>query len=272
MEPNRGEVPKASPAPAKSTLTWGLVAQFIAAVLVVAVLVAGPQLWEVGGRLKDYVQGYLSRRSNHAEPIGPLRVSPPVKMPSKPTAAPAVSAPSAPATLAPPAPASTLAVKKVVVPSTEEAPRRSAAPIARTSASAPAARPTPLPSLRNAGVKRAPTPRPTATPATKWQSASEVAAAAAAPRPGMSPQQYFESLMRQGLQLYQSGWYGPAFGRFKQASMVMPASPNPLVWEARAAMHVGRYGEARQALERAIVLAPASPAAREARALLETFK
>ncbi len=88
----------------------------------------------------------------------------------------------------------------------------------------------------------------------------------------MSPQQYFDSLMRQGLQLYQSGWYGPAFGRFKQASLVMPSSPNPLVWEARAAMKAGRYAEARQALERAIALAPASPAAREARALLETFK
>jgi hypothetical protein len=236
MEPHAGEVPKAPSAPGKSHSTWGLVVQFIAAVVVVAVLVAGPDLWEAGGRLKGYLQGSLIGRPSHAEPIGPLRVSPPVKMPSKPTTAPVVSAPVAPATSAP-----------------------------------PAARPTALPSPRDTGVKRSPTPRPAATPASKWRSASEVASAAAAP-PGMSPQQYFDSLMRQGLQLYQSGWYGPAFGRFKQASLVMPSSPNPLVWEARAAMKVGRYAEARQALERAVALAPASPAAREARALLETFR
>ncbi len=214
--------------------------QFVAAVLVVAALVAGPQLWEVAGR--------LSHRPNHADPLGPLRVSPPVKMPAE-------SAPAAPATSAPPAPASTPAIKKVVVPANEEPPKIAA----------------PLPSPRDTGIRRTPTPRPAATPATKWQSASEVAAAAAVPA-GMSPQQYFDSLMSQGLQLYQSGWYGPAFGRFKQASQVMPKSPNPLLWEARSAMKVGRYAEARQALERAIALAPASPAAREARALLETFK
>lgn len=256
MEPTAGKVPKAPSAPGKFRSTWGLVVQFIAAVLVVAVLVAGPDLWEAGGRLKAYLRGYLIGRPNHAEPIGPLRVSPPVRMPSKPTAAPVVSAPIAPATVAPPASVSPPVIKVIAPP---------AAPVQ------PAARPTPLPSPRDTGVKRAPTPRPAATPASKWQSASEVASAAAAP-PGMSPQQYFDSLMRQGLQLYQSGWYGPAFGRFKQASLVMPSSPNPLVWEARAAMQVGRYAEARQALERAIALAPASPAAREARALLETFK
>lgn len=230
--------------------------QFIGAVLIVAVLVAGPQLWEAGARLKDYLQGYLSRRPNHAEPVGPLRVSPPVKMPSKPTAVPAVSAPAAPTTQAPP--------PRVAVPVTQTS---TGAPAAVQ----PAARPTPHPSPRDTGVKRAPTPRPAVTPAVKWQSTSEVAAAAAAP-PGMSPQQYFDSLMRQGMQLYQSGWYGPAFGRFKQASLVMPKSPIPLLWQARSAMKVGRYAEAREALERAIALAPTSPAAREARALLETFK
>jgi hypothetical protein len=248
MEPHTGQVPKVPSAPGVFRSTWGLVVQFIAAVLVVAVLVAGPDLWEAGGRLKDYLQG--------AEPIGPLRVSPPVKMPSKPTAAPVVLAPVAAATSAPPASVSPPVIKVTAPP---------APPVQ------PAARPTPLLSLRDTGVKHAPTPRPAATPAAKWHPTSEMSILAAAP-PGMTPQQYFESLMRQGLQLYQSGWYGPAFGRFKQASVVMPLSPNPLVWEARAAMQVGRYAEARQALERAIALAPASPAAREARALLETFK
>jgi Flp pilus assembly protein TadD len=78
--------------------------------------------------------------------------------------------------------------------------------------------------------------------------------------------------MRQGYQLYQEGWYGPAMGRFRQAALVMPSSPSPLLWQARSAMKVGRYSEARQALERAIALAPASPAAREALVMLDAFK
>jgi len=96
-------------------------------------------------------------------------------------------------------------------------------------------------------------------------------AAAAAP-PGLTPRQYFDALMRQGYELYQSGWFGPAMGRFRQAALVMPSSPSPLLWQARAAMKIGRYGEARQALERAVALAPASEAAREARVMLEWFK
>lgn len=72
--------------------------------------------------------------------------------------------------------------------------------------------------------------------------------------------------------MYQTGWYGPAMGRFKQAALVMPSSPSPLLWQARAALKIKRYDVARDALERVITVAPGSDAAREARAMLEWFK
>jgi Flp pilus assembly protein TadD len=75
--------------------------------------------------------------------------------------------------------------------------------------------------------------------------------------------------MKDGYQLYQTGWYGPAMARFKEAARVSPGSATVHLWYGRAAYRAGRAGEARAALERAIALSPASDAARDARALLE---
>lgn len=78
--------------------------------------------------------------------------------------------------------------------------------------------------------------------------------------------------MREGYQLYSTGWYGPAIGRFRQAAAVMPGSASAQLWMGRAAWKAGRLTEARQALERAIELDPTSAAAREARTLLERLE
>lgn len=75
--------------------------------------------------------------------------------------------------------------------------------------------------------------------------------------------------MQQGFQLYRSGWYGPAMGRFRQATAVIPKSAYAHLWVGRAGIKAGRHAEAREALERVIELAPTSDVARQARALLE---
>ena len=78
--------------------------------------------------------------------------------------------------------------------------------------------------------------------------------------------------MGDGHRLYQSGWYGPAMGRFRQGAAVKPQSQNAHLWIARSAMRTGRYDIARAAAERAIAIAPNNDAAREARALLDQLK
>jgi Flp pilus assembly protein TadD len=75
--------------------------------------------------------------------------------------------------------------------------------------------------------------------------------------------------MRDGYQLYQTGWYGPATARFKEAARVHPESATVHLWHGRAAYRAARLGEARAALERVLVMAPGTDAAREARFLLE---
>jgi tetratricopeptide (TPR) repeat protein len=82
----------------------------------------------------------------------------------------------------------------------------------------------------------------------------------------------YEALMQQGFQLYRSGWYGPAMGRFRQATSVVPKSAYAHLWIGRAGIKAGRYAEAREALERVIELAPASDVARQARALLDEVR
>lgn len=88
----------------------------------------------------------------------------------------------------------------------------------------------------------------------------------------VNPQAHFAALMGEGVQLYRSGWYGPAMGRFRQASAVIPASPRPYLWLGRAGIRAQRHREARWALERVIALAPASDAAREAQMLLNRLR
>jgi hypothetical protein len=88
--------------------------------------------------------------------------------------------------------------------------------------------------------------------------------------PRTDPRPMFAALMQEGYELYRGGWYGPAMGRFKAASQLMPSSVTAYLWTGRAGLKAGRTGEARRALEQVIVLAPASEAAREARTLLGT--
>lgn len=106
-----------------------------------------------------------------------------------------------------------------------------------------------------------PAPTPTLVPTT-----------APTPSPAPDPKVHFAGLMRQGVELYQGGWYGPAMARFRRATAVMPGSSSAHLWLGRAAIKAGRYAEARRALEQVIALAPGSPAAREAQALLVRFR
>jgi Flp pilus assembly protein TadD len=76
-------------------------------------------------------------------------------------------------------------------------------------------------------------------------------------------------MMRDGYRLYQTGWYGPAMARFKEAARVSPDSASVQLWYGRSAMRAGRPAEARAALERVVALAPSSDAAREARSLID---
>jgi hypothetical protein len=90
--------------------------------------------------------------------------------------------------------------------------------------------------------------------------------------PKTDPRPTFAALMQDGYELYRAGWYGPAMGRFKAASVIMPGSVTAFLWTGRAGLKAGRTAEARRALERVIALAPGSEAAREAKALLGTYE
>ncbi len=237
----------------RHTPTWLLLLEFMGAAIVVAMLVAGPQIFEASGKLKDQVQRYLNHHSSPANPVSPLRIAPPVKVPVNPPPVRTVSPPRTPASAAVPA---QMPVPTAAPVSTAEPPK----PATQQNAVQPPRKIATRPQADSAAVVKG-----------RLIVASDNAAAAGVPS-ALSPQQYYDALMRQGYQLYQSGWYGPAMGRFRQAVLVMPSSPSPLLWQARSAMKVGRYGEARQALERAIALAPASDAAREARVMLDWFK
>jgi TolA-binding protein len=88
--------------------------------------------------------------------------------------------------------------------------------------------------------------------------------------PKSNPRPAFAALMQDGYELYRSGWYGPAMGRFKAATQIMPSSVTAYLWMGRSGLRAGRTAEARRALEQVIVLAPGGEAAREARTLLGT--
>jgi tetratricopeptide (TPR) repeat protein len=81
----------------------------------------------------------------------------------------------------------------------------------------------------------------------------------------------YDAHLRKGIELYQSGWYGPAVGRFRRAAGITPTA-TAYLWIGRSAIRAGRHDEARIALERAIALAPESAAAKEANALLDRLK
>jgi TolA-binding protein len=116
-------------------------------------------------------------------------------------------------------------------------------------------------------------PKATSTPRAepKRAAAPRVAAPVLPEKPARKPdpRKQYEAFMQQGFQLYRSGWYGPAMGRFRQATTVIPKSAYAHLWVGRAGIKAGRHAEAREALERVIELAPTSDVARQARALLD---
>ncbi len=78
----------------------------------------------------------------------------------------------------------------------------------------------------------------------------------------------FDAALREGIELYNNGWFGPAVGRFREAATIDPRSPQAYLWLGRALIRVDRQAEARRALEKVIELAPTGPQADEAKMLL----
>ncbi|MGH2405580.1 MAG: hypothetical protein ACRDGN_14135 [bacterium] len=205
--------------------TWSAVLQIAVAVAVGTALVAGPQLWAFGDRLKGDWHRWSSDQ-------WPRPVASPVKPPARSTR------PARPTVIP-------------VVPVTDPAVKAAA----RKAVAQPVARPTPS----KPKVK----PRP--------QVARTAISAPVLLEPAKDPKTYYEMCMKQGSDLYQAGWYGPAIGRFRLAAAIIP-SPSAYLWIGRSAIRAGRPFEARSALERTIALAPDSAAAREAHALLDRLK
>jgi Flp pilus assembly protein TadD len=78
----------------------------------------------------------------------------------------------------------------------------------------------------------------------------------------------FDTVMRDGIELYNKGWFGPAVGRFREAVSLDPRSPEANLWLARALIRSDRQAEARPVLEKVIELARTGPQADEAAVLL----
>jgi hypothetical protein len=78
----------------------------------------------------------------------------------------------------------------------------------------------------------------------------------------------FDTVMREGIELYNKGWFGPAVGRFREAVSLDPRSPEANLWLARALIRSDRQAEARPILEKVIELARTGPQADEAAVLL----
>lgn len=141
-------------------------------------------------------------------------------------------------------------------------------PAARPPGSAGASARTPETGSSDTAPRARPVPSPAAERSPEGAPASRAPAAPAS----SSPTGRFDQLMRQGLSLYQAGWYGPALARFRQATQVQPHSPRAWLWLGRAAFRAGRPAEARRALERVLSLAPGSVYAREAEGVLRWMR
>jgi Flp pilus assembly protein TadD len=87
----------------------------------------------------------------------------------------------------------------------------------------------------------------------------------AAPR---TAQARFDTALQQGIELYKTGWFGPAAGRFREAVTIDPRSPQAHLWLGRALIRSDRQVEARRALEKVIELSGTGPQADEAAMLL----
>jgi TolA-binding protein len=231
----------------KGSRTWVLIIEFIVALLVVSFLVVGPEGFE-----------RLTQR---------IRQSPPRPPAARTSAAPIQARPATARTDARPQPT-------VTSPRAENAQRPGASPRALPTMrpqTPPGATPVASPAATQ-GPRRTPaSPRAVGTrPALRQRAQPQpTPTPAAATPPPLSPQQYLAKLMREGYQLYQTGWYGPAMARFKEAARVSPGSASVQLWYGRAAYRAGRLGEARAALERTMAMAPGTDAAREARSLLD---
>lgn len=207
------------------------------AVLVMAFLLAGPDgLDTFSRRLRQYLDLQSHRAPSASAPV-----------PAGPSAARAAESPPA------------------VTPKTTGRPLPVVPAVTRTVTVEPRVAPVPAPAKKPA-VDRTPSAPPPTRPRLRRPTPTPVAEVTP---PSLSPQQYLARLIREGHQLYQAGWYGPAAARFKEAARVSPGSATVQLWHGRSALRMGRTAEARAALERAIALAPSSDAAREARALLE---
>jgi len=193
-------------------------------------MLAGPQVWAFGERLRQYLPG------------------------------PSAAAPKAPSSGVDPADRAARTPVRVTPASsrTVRAPVREPAPAPQAPPATPArpkVAPAPAPAVK---PKRAATPRVAYSPVLLEE-----------PRSKPDARKQYEAFMQQGFQLYRSGWYGPAMGRFRQATSVLPKSAYAHLWIGRAGIKAGRHAEARDALERVIELAPTSEVARQARVLLE---
>jgi hypothetical protein len=160
------------------------------------------------------------------------------------------------------------AVQVVAVRLPGARPSASPRPAARPTGSAGASARTPDTGSSDTAPRPGPAPSPAAERSRERAPASKATAAPAS----SSPTGRFDQLMRQGLSLYQAGWYGPALARFRQATQVQPRSPRAWLWLGRAAFRAGRPAEARQALERVLSLAPGSAYAREAEGVLRWMR
>lgn len=234
---------------------WLTVVEFVITVLVLAFLTAGPEALDgISHRLRQHFKRLPTQQTvtRLAAPATEPRVLPASQVLGRaPSSSPQAS------TLAvrsgAPAPSPAPAVIQPL-PSTHPTPRALVTPRAR-----------PTPRATPAAVR--PDPRARVTPVAELTPAPTVT-----PPPPLSPRQYFDRLMREGHQLYHTGWYGPALARFKEANRVSPGSATVQLWVGRAAIKIGRLVEAREALERVAVLAPGSDAAREARVLLAILR
>lgn len=156
-------------------------------------------------------------------------------------------------------------------PQPEASPRRATVQKApRARAISPAASPA-AKKRTQAAPARLPAPSRPAVAVPRPSTLVEEPAAAPSPSAEVSRLQHFYALMDKGIALYNEGWYGPAVGRFRQAAAIVPKSPYVYLWWGRAAVAAGRPEEARDALERAIALAPGTEVARKALLLLQSL-
>lgn len=85
---------------------------------------------------------------------------------------------------------------------------------------------------------------------------------------GAGAHKRFDVVMREGIDLYNKGWFGPAVGRFREAVGLDPKSSDAHLWLARALIRSDRQAEAKPVLERVIELTKTGPQAEEAAVLL----